>query len=280
MKHKAMAIASIILILSVVATIMTFSFAWFSQKSSVDTDGSSFQAAQAGNVSILVGDSDNVLYMGETGESGDPFNLDFPYRAYKTFSATFNFDGEKALASKINRIAIFTSDYDGEKGEINHENLEMTEGLFHSEVDNSIINNFTWRLYLVDETVADGRNFHKTKFGDWKDEEDNDVDSGNFTCFYPSQCFGKNDTIARTADGKAFNDFALLPGEDTYTFVVEIIFLDSDSYCKQQLESGDLHPTHTIENEPRVFAYSDSSFMNSLFAISFMVGADTLKVEE
>lgn len=313
MKKRSAVVVSVVMMVAILATILTYSFAWFnaSQKT-VDAQNGSFHAMDSATA-IITSSNDSMVpraYGGETGEDLIPGQDDYPFKAVTTFSLTLKpLSGGNVITGRISEVDVKLKNY-----EVDEETEEVT-GLLSSIDEPEILNNFSFDVFLVKlpqggsylDAYYPGRFFGKND-DKWYDKEGKVVENTDFVQYFPSECFGMDDNVLRDLNGTPLKLEGDPDVEQTLVFVIEITFLDRDSYCLFKDKAGLDHPKHPEEipeesgdeidgDDPidgeelpsvgeteeeegeeveekkiRPFAYSDYFYMQSIFEIYFDIG--------
>ncbi len=274
-KKFAVAISAIMMVV-ILATIISFTFAWFSaSNSNVSANDGRFTADETDTAFIPVDIVINpTVYSGETGLDTNLGDEDYPFKAVTTFSIALKPLKEGyAVTGKISAANIKLENYSLVDG--------VEQGIIKSDDNPEILKNFSWDLYLV--TPPEGEEALNNYFPSWylgktgndwyaSADSTSKIENTTFTHYFPSECFGKNDNIVRDIDGNPI-ELNNVGESKVYVFVVELTFLDRDSYCLFKKNTSAPHPNHEIGiDELKSFAYSDYQYMNSLFEIYFDVG--------
>lgn len=283
MNRKSAMIISSSLMVAILVAIVAFSLAWYTSASVgsqvVTADGISVSAHKVDGVSITTGDDVNAAYKGQTGlkptEVGAVYK-DYPYRAIKTFAITLEPKSlNMAVSAQLTKAEVRLATYDESTG----------DGLLSSTDDPTMLDNFAWTLYLATphEGAMARTNYYPGWYwglesNKWYDGDKNEITDTDFVQYFDSRCHDKTDNLLRTVDGDTLDlspSLTDINKEQTLTFVLEITFLDVDSYCLFLQQEGMSHPTHTMTaTEMKAFAYSDKRYMNSRFDLAFAVGMD------
>lgn len=285
MKAKIEVSISIVLMVVILATILSLSFAWFSASNpnAYATNGQ-FNAAETESADANVNISTVIDYGGETGVDLNRGALDYPYKAFYTFTISFRpLNANVCVTNDISSVSIKLS------GE--------TEPSINSVDNPEITKHFSWDLYLVkskgsaigsDTTINEGYSFFPAwvlnkEGNDWyyKDgssEAQSAAADYEFTHYYPSECFKNGnetitDSIIRDINGKPLklNHIGITR---SYTFVIEITFLDRASYCSHCVQSGLEHPADCENRNSSIneFVYSNPDYMNCRFSLGIDIG--------
>lgn len=285
MKAKIEVSISIVLMVVILATVLSLSFAWFSASNpKANATNGQFSASEAESAEANINISTVINYGGETGVDLNRGALDYPYKAFYTFTVSF-----KPLSTNVcvtNDISTVSIKLSGE-----------TEPSINSVNTPEIAKNFSWDLYLVkpksglvggDTTINDAYSFFPAwvlnkEGNDWyyKDggtEAQSATADYEFTHYYPSECFKNGNEIITDGVIRDINGNPLelnhIGRTRAYTFVIEITFLDRASYCAHCVNSGLEHPADCENRNSPIeeFVYSNPDYMDCQFSLGIDIG--------
>lgn len=265
MSKKIGVIVSIVMMVVILATILSFSFAWFSasQKTVYARDGV-MTAASPDPITTTVSSNSNKKYCGETGTDIDYPSDDFPYRAFNTITVTVNPSVTSAIIASISGLRITLPD----------------DTVLDSKNIDGLKDSFSWDLYYVqttnNEPIRDAYypcwHFNDGAVeGSFCDEGGESIENTTFTHYFPASCFGESDNFIRDISGAKLT-IPSIGKSTTFTFIVVITFLDQASACAHKEKAGLEHPHHDVNETITPFKYSTLEYMNTSFSIDFNIG--------